>query len=88
MENVLKLSCHIDNNNNPVNHLNEGLKVSLDGDIEKFSEIGNKNCVYHKSAKINKLVKELKDNLIYIAILFNYSVCEVLLEEGKQCVRN
>ena len=36
-EHVLKLSCHIDNNNNPISHLIEGLKVSLEGDIEKNS---------------------------------------------------
>jgi hypothetical protein len=34
-EQVLRLSCHIDNQSNPVNHMNEGLKVSLEGDIEK-----------------------------------------------------
>ena len=36
-EQVLRLSCHIDNNNNPVNHMIEGLKVSLEGDIERRS---------------------------------------------------
>lgn len=36
-EQVLRLSCHIDNNNNPINHLGEGLKISLEGDIEKYS---------------------------------------------------
>lgn len=30
-EHVLRLSCHIDNNNNPINHLIEGLKISLNG---------------------------------------------------------
>ena len=45
-ENVLKLSCHIDNNNNPVNHLSEGLKVSLDGEIEKYSDTLGRNAVY------------------------------------------
>lgn len=34
-ENVLRLSCHIDNQNQPISHLSEGLKVSLEGDIEK-----------------------------------------------------
>ena len=36
-ENLLKLPCHIDNMNNPVNHLSEGLKVSLEGELEKNS---------------------------------------------------
>ncbi len=30
-ENVLRLSCHIDNNNKPIDHLAEGLKISLNG---------------------------------------------------------
>ena len=34
-ENVLKLPCHIDNQNNPVNHLSEGLKISLEEELEK-----------------------------------------------------
>jgi len=28
-EKVLRLSCHIDNNNNPINSLSEGLKISF-----------------------------------------------------------
>ncbi len=32
-EHVLKLSCHIDNNNNPINTLEEGLQISLSGEI-------------------------------------------------------
>lgn len=38
-EHVLKLSCHIDNNNNPINSLSEGLEISLVGEIEKYSEV-------------------------------------------------
>ena len=30
-EQVLRLSCHIDNNNNPISDLSEGLKISLSG---------------------------------------------------------
>ena len=55
-EQVLRLSCHIDNNNNPINHLAEGLKISLEGDIEKYSDKLGRNAVYFKQAKINKLV--------------------------------
>lgn len=55
-ENVLKLSCHIDNNNNPINMLNEGLRISLEGDIEKRSPTLGRDAVYHKTSKINKLV--------------------------------
>lgn len=57
-ENVLRLSCHIDNNNNPINHLAEGLKVSLEGDIEKYSEKLGRNSIWFKQSKINKLVSE------------------------------
>jgi ubiquitin carboxyl-terminal hydrolase 14 len=49
------LSCHIDNNNNPINHLAEGLKISLEGDIEKRSPLLGRDCVYFKQSKINKL---------------------------------
>jgi hypothetical protein len=31
MEKVLRLGCHIDNNNNPINMLTEGLRISLEG---------------------------------------------------------
>lgn len=55
-ENVLKLSCHIDTNTTPVNHLNEGLKLSLEGDIEKQSPLLGRNCIYYKKSLINRLV--------------------------------
>jgi len=54
-ENVLKLSCHIDNNNNPVNSLADGLEVSLAGDMEKFSEQLQRNSIFKKTSKVNKL---------------------------------
>lgn len=54
-EQVLRLSCHIDNNNNPINHMMEGLKISLSGDIEKYSDILGRNSIYFKESKINKL---------------------------------
>jgi hypothetical protein len=47
-EQVLRLSCHIDNNNNPINHMAEGLKISLEGDIEKYSDILGRNSIYFK----------------------------------------
>lgn len=42
------MSCHIDNNANPVNHMAEGLKVSLEGDIEKQSPLLGRNCLYFR----------------------------------------
>lgn len=56
-ENVLRLSCHIDNNNNPINHLAEGLKISLEGDIEKYSPVLDRNAIYAKKSLVNKLVR-------------------------------
>ena len=54
-ENVLKLPCHIDNNNNPISTIQEGLNISLTGEMEKFSEVLQRNAVFKKTSKINKL---------------------------------
>ena len=54
-ENILKLSCHIDNNNNPINSIQEGLEISLNGEVEKFSEVLQRNAVFKKGSKVNKL---------------------------------
>lgn len=83
---MLKLSCHIDNQNKPVDQLDEGLKVSLEGEIEKRSEVLGRNAVFKKVSKINRLVRLLQ--LILIAIIFNYLICEILLEKGKYFIRN
>ena len=55
-ENVLRLSCHIDNNNNPINHLAEGLKISLECEIEKHCDFLGRNAIWFKQSKVNKLV--------------------------------
>jgi ubiquitin carboxyl-terminal hydrolase 14 len=52
---VLKLSCHIDNNNNPINSLADGIELSMVGDIEKNSEVLGRNAVFKKTSKVNKL---------------------------------
>jgi len=54
-EKVLKLSCHIDNNNNPINNIQDGLDVSLTADLEKFSEALQRNAVYKKKSLVSKL---------------------------------
>lgn len=36
-ESVLRLSCHIDNNNKPIDMIYDGIKISLEGQIEKHS---------------------------------------------------
>jgi ubiquitin carboxyl-terminal hydrolase 14 len=56
-ENVLKLSCHIDNNNKPIDHLSDGLKISLEGEIQKHSQMLDRDAVFSKVSKINRLVK-------------------------------
>lgn len=37
IDNVMKLRCYIDNNNNPISNLDEGLEIGLTGQVEKFS---------------------------------------------------
>ena len=54
-ESVMKLPCHIDNNNNPINSLQEGLDISLTGELEKFSEALQRNAVFKKTSKVSKL---------------------------------
>jgi len=47
-ENVFKLSCHIDNNNKPIDMIGEGLQISLEGQIEKFSQMLGRNALFNK----------------------------------------
>ena len=54
-EEVLKLSCHIDNNNNPINNLADGLDISLSGELEKFSYTLDRNALFKKVSKVNSL---------------------------------
>jgi len=54
-EHVMKLSCHIDNNNNPINSMGEGLDISLVGELEKYSQVLERNAVFKKSSKVSKL---------------------------------
>jgi hypothetical protein len=48
--------CIIDNEFNPVNTLVEGIRVSLQGTVEKKSPIDNLNHIYTKTQRIVKLV--------------------------------
>ena len=52
---ALKLSCHIDNTTNPITQLSEGIKASLYEEFEKQSPMLERNCLYSKESKINKL---------------------------------
>lgn len=53
-----KLSCFIDAGANPVNHLHEGINLAMTGEVEKFSDIAQRNCVYKREAKVDRLVSE------------------------------
>ena len=59
IEKVLKLSCHIDNNNNPISTLAAGLKISLEGQVEKFSQLLGRDAIFSKTQKINRLPQYL-----------------------------
>eukprot|EP00824_Muranothrix_gubernata_P009618 TRINITY_DN22320_c0_g1_i1.p1 TRINITY_DN22320_c0_g1~~TRINITY_DN22320_c0_g1_i1.p1 ORF type:complete len:548 (-),score=126.65 TRINITY_DN22320_c0_g1_i1:46-1689(-) len=50
-----KLYCHIDNQNNPINNMFDGFKLSLEGTIEKNSPTLERNAVYNKVQKISSL---------------------------------
>ena len=82
---MLKLSCHIDNNNNPINMLNEGLKISLEGQVEKRCQALGRDAIYNLKKRINKLVsliwKKFKCSLfLLLAVVLVHLVREVLLE--------
>lgn len=51
----MKLPCHIDNNDNPINSLQDGLEISLNDEREKFSELLQKNSLFKTTSKMSKL---------------------------------
>ena len=63
-DNVMKLRCYIDNNNNPISNLDEGLEIGLQDNLEKFSQIAQRNCVYEVKQKISKLPSYLAINFV------------------------
>jgi ubiquitin carboxyl-terminal hydrolase 14 len=54
-EHANKLACTIEGGSEVVNHMIEGLKLSMTGDIEKRSDTLDRNCVYTKETQVNKL---------------------------------
>lgn len=56
-EDVFKLTCQIENGNNSANTLQEGLKLNLEGDIEKNSPNLGRDAVWSKVTKVNRLPK-------------------------------
>lgn len=64
IDKVMKLGCFIDNNNNPISNLDEGLEIGLTGQIEKFSQLLGRNCVHETKQKINRLPGYLCVNFV------------------------
>jgi ubiquitin carboxyl-terminal hydrolase 14 len=54
-----KLACIIDNQMNPVNNLEEGIKAGLEEEVEKYSENLQRNCLWKKTSKVISLPKYL-----------------------------
>lgn len=54
-ESLRKLPCIIDNQNNPINNLSEGIKIALEENIEKTSPSLGRMAEYHKISRIKKL---------------------------------
>lgn len=63
-EKRLQVQCHIDNNNNPIDQLTEGLKISMEGQVEKHSPSLDRNALYSKTERINKLPGYLTVNFV------------------------
>lgn len=55
-ENVFKLTCTIENGAKPADTMNEGMKLSLKGQLEKNSESLGRDSVWDKETKVNRLV--------------------------------
>ncbi|CAI5746722.1 unnamed protein product [Peronospora destructor] len=55
-EKALKLVCNI---TIETNHLSEGIKIGLEGTIEKYSDVLERNAVWKKTLRINRLPKYL-----------------------------
>ena len=49
------MQCLVDNVEQPISHLHEGLSQGLVGQVEKFSELLGRNAIYNKTTQIHKL---------------------------------
>lgn len=59
IEPMRKLPCVIDNQANPINILTEGLTAGLTEEIEKHSDLEDRNCIFSKIGKLIDLPKYL-----------------------------
>lgn len=74
-----KLTCNIDNENNPISYLQDGIKLSLFGSVTKNCPTLGRDAVYNKVMQISKLVS-IHSNII--ARLSNCTFRSLLLEKG------
>ena len=58
-EKVLKLTCMIENGAKPADSLQQGLQLSLSGDIEKWSEALGRDAIWSRESRVNRLVSAL-----------------------------
>ena len=70
IENVMKLSCVIENGAKPADSLQQGLKLSFEGEIEKNSPKLGRDAIWTKVSKVNRLVSNNRH--ITILTLFTY----------------
>jgi len=54
-EQVRKLNCTIDSVEEPINTLMEGIKENLGGQVEKWSEKNQRNCIFNIKREISSL---------------------------------
>ena len=88
-ERVLKLSCFIDNNGTPIDNMQEGIKISFNGEMDKNSPSLGREARYTQTKKINKLVSNKKlVNCFCLAFVPLRQFREILLERSISCRRN
>ncbi|CEM34734.1 unnamed protein product [Vitrella brassicaformis CCMP3155] len=58
-EETRKLSCHMGNQLHPVSLISQGIKLSLDEDVEKMSPTLGKNAAYKKTSRMETLPEYL-----------------------------
>lgn len=54
-ESAIRLQCLVDNVDQPISHLHEGITQGLVGSVEKFSEMLGRNAIYTKTTQLNTL---------------------------------
>ncbi|EGR34188.1 ubiquitin specific peptidase, putative [Ichthyophthirius multifiliis] len=63
-ETAKKLMCTIDNQNNPINQLTEGINISLQETVQKNSQLDNQTHSFSKITRIKKLPSILSIQMV------------------------